>query len=141
MTLRKNSAFTMFEILIVVGIIAFLFVILVPRVIRQFGQTEVAKTKLKMEKLKEGLLLYKQAMGHYPTRKEDSLQALLKKPSVPGSERWTGPYVDGEDDLIDSWSTQFEFNAPPVKHKEYHYFEIISTGRSEEEGGELSSGA
>jgi general secretion pathway protein G len=141
--IKKNSAFTLVEILIVLIIIAFLFAFLGPRIMRYTGQMNISKTKLKMEKIKEGLMLYKQNMGHYPSKKEGGLRALLEKPNVSGAaEKWTGPYIDGEDDLIDSWESPFEYNAPPVKYgKDFHYFEIISVGRAEkEEGAEIPTG-
>jgi general secretion pathway protein G len=136
--IKKNAGFTLFEILLVVGIIVFLMAMLLPRIFKYMGRTDQKKIELKMNKIKEALVLYKQDMGHYPTKKEGGLEALLSKPNVSGSERWVSKYLDDEDDLLGANNMAFEFNAPPVKHKDkYHSFEIISEG---EEGKETTAG-
>ena len=137
--LKKSSAFTMIEIMVVLVIIGFLFAFLVPRVMKLMFRSEIQITKLKMAKIKEALIEYQQDIGHFPTQKEGKLDALISRPNVPGTEgKWQG-YLTDEDDLVDKWGNEFEFNMPPVKNKtKYKYYEIISTGGPE--GKEISDG-
>lgn len=137
--MKKNPGFTLFEILIVVGIIGFLMAFFIPTIMNYFGRTERKKIEFKLNKVKQALILYKQDMGHYPLKKEGGLEALLKRPNIPGSERWSGPYLNEEDDLLGGDNMPFEFNVPPVKYKDrFHYFEIFSEGS--EEGQEFYAG-
>ena len=130
MQIRRSSAFTMIEIMVVLGIIGFLVVYLIPPLMRRMGKSDVKITKLKMTGLKSSLMEYKQDVGHYPNKREGGLGALLNRPSGSGESKWDGPYVDSEDSLEDKWGNPFDYNSPPEKYKNkpYHHFEIISSG-------------
>ncbi len=136
MLYRKSSAFTMIEILIVLGIIGFLLAFMMGPLLRMFGRSDVAVTKLKMSKVKNALLQYKTDVGHYPTKREGGIRGLLEKPSTPAGGKWRGPYLDDEDDLEDKWGNELEYNAPPARSKKFKVFEIISFGADGQEGGE-----
>ena len=134
MRLARNSGFTMFEILIVLVILGSLVAFLWGPLTRMFGQSDVYLTKLKLATLKNALTEYKLHVGHYPTKKEGGLRALVDKPQ--GAQDWRGPYVKGEDDLLDKWGHEIEYNCPPVKYKnKFRYLEVISFGRDGMEGG------
>ena len=79
---------------------------------------------------------YKMDMGRYPTKREGGIRALIDKPSIKGAEDWRGPYLEREDDLLDKWGHEIEYNAPPVKYKnKFRYLEIISYGADGQDGG------
>ncbi|MBD3273615.1 prepilin-type N-terminal cleavage/methylation domain-containing protein [Candidatus Dependentiae bacterium] len=137
----KNKAFTLMEMLIVLFIIGFILAFIGPRFYRTFFKTEVAVTKMKMSKIKNALLEYKQDMGHYPNKREGGIQALVIRPNVPGNEKWDGPYVDTEEDLEDKWGNPLELNIPPAKYKQFRFFEIISPGGESEDAKEIFVGA
>ena len=142
MQINRSSAFTMMEILMVLFIIGFLFAFLGPRFFKMIGKKDVAVTKLKISKIKNSLIEYKQDMGHYPNTREGKLEALRARPNVKGNEKWDGPYLDEDSDLLDEWGNDFEYNLPPIKYRDkYKYFEIISSGGPEEDAKELYSGA
>ena len=144
MQMRKSAAFTMIEIMVVLGIIGVLLVYFIPPLMRRMGKSDIKITKLKMNSLKNSLMEYKQDVGHYPNKKEGGLEALLNRPSGSAEGKWEGPYVDGEDSLEDSWGNPFEYNSPPEKYrgKPYKYFEIISPGDpSDESNKEIHVGA
>jgi general secretion pathway protein G len=137
---KNSSAFTMMEILMVLFIVGFLFAFLGPRIYRMMFKSDISITKLKMAKLKDSLLEYKQDMGHFPKRAEGGIAALLVRPAVQGNEKWEGPYVDSEDDLMDKWGDEFEYNAPPQRYKKFRFFEIISAGGEQEDAQEIAEG-
>ena len=137
----KSRAFTMMEMLIVLVIIGFILAFVGPRIIRQIFKSNVAMTKMKMSVVRDGLLQYKQDMGHYPKKREGGIQALLSQPNTPGNEKWDGPYVTSEEDLEDKWAEPFEVNIPPVKYKQFKFFEIISTGGESADAKEIFIGA
>ncbi|MFH1461642.1 MAG: type II secretion system major pseudopilin GspG [bacterium] len=137
----KSKAFTLMEILVVLFIIGFLMAFIGPRFAKRFFKSEIAMTKMKMDKIKNALSDYKMDMGHYPNKREGGVQALISKPNVPGNEKWDGPYVDTEEDLDDKWGDPFEVNIPPVKYKQFRFFEIISTGGQSADATEIFIGA
>ncbi|MCK4650971.1 type II secretion system major pseudopilin GspG [Candidatus Babeliales bacterium] len=135
MIIRKSSAFTMMEIIVVIGIIAFLFYFLVMPIMRRFLRTDVTLTKLKIAKVKEAMVEYKLDVGRFPHQKE-GLRSLLRQPEGIKDGKWRGPYLDDDEDVLDKWGNEFEYNKPPVRYKEgYKYFEIISFGADGKEGG------
>ncbi|MFC1894343.1 type II secretion system major pseudopilin GspG [Candidatus Dependentiae bacterium] len=135
MVIKKSSAFTMFEILIVLVILGTLITFLWGPLTKMIGKSDVNLTNLKLEKLKSSLMQYKMDVGHYPRKKEGGLRALLEKPS--GETNWRGPYIDREDDLLDKWDGEIIFNAPPERYKnKVRFFELISLGEDGQEGGE-----
>ncbi len=138
----KSRAFTMIEMIVVLGIIAFILAFVGPAITKRFGKSQVAMTKMKMSKLKSALLEYRQDMGHYPkSQKEGGFQALLTRPNVANNEKWDGPYIESEEDLQDSWSFDLEYNNPPQKYRQqYKIFEIISIGGEAEEAKEIVDG-
>lgn len=139
--MANSKAFTLMEMLIVLFIIGFLLAFLGPRFAKQWSQSEVAITKMKMSKIKNALISYKQDMGHYPNKREGGIQALLTQPNVPRNQQWDGPYVDGEEDLEDKWGNSFEVNIPPIKYKNFRFFEIISEGDESSDATEIFTGA
>ncbi len=135
MQIRKNSAFTIMEIMVVLGIIIFLMSMLIPRVTKYFGKSDVKMTKIKMTTLKEALVQYKMDVGHYPRTKEGGLNALIDESVGSKIKKWRGPYAQ-EDELYDKWDNEFIYNSPPQEYdKDYRSFEIISYGANGEEGG------
>lgn len=139
MNIRNNRAFTLMEILIVLFIIGFILAFVGPKISQQFFKSRTRMTELKINQLKSALLQYNQDIGHFPKKTEGGLDALYKKPEVKGvTDRWQGPYTK-EEDLLDSWSNNFEYNNPPEKHKDkYKYYEVISSGG--DEGKEIDGG-
>ncbi|MFA5074922.1 MAG: type II secretion system protein GspG [Candidatus Babeliales bacterium] len=138
MVLRKNSAFTMMEILVVLIIIGALMAILGPKVSEMFLGSKKSTTKLKMAGIKDSLLRYNNDMGHFPSEAEGGLRALVELPRGLSSEkaqRWQGPYAKGEDALEDAWKVDFEYlvGKNNLREKNKHtYYEIISTGSGED---------
>lgn len=137
----KNRAFTLMEMMIVLFIIGFILAFIGPRLVKVMFKSDIAITKMKMAKIKNGLIEYKQDMGHFPKKREGGIQALMSRPNIPGNEKWDGTYVDSEEDLEDKWGEPFELNIPPVKYKKFRFFEIISTGGDSADAKEIVVGA
>ncbi len=128
--MKKKKAFTMIEMMIVVAVIGFLLTLIGPRVIGLLKKGEISATRSTMAALKSAITEYRRDMGHFPTKKDGGLKALIVKPNIPGNENWDGPYLEGTKEIpLDKWGNEFEYNCPPVKYKDkYRYYEIISEG-------------
>lgn len=136
----RSKAFTLMEILVVLVIVGFLMGLIGPRLFKQIAKSDTAKTKIKMAQVKNGLIEYKQDMGHFPNKREGGIQALFYKPNANGSEKWDGPYINSEEDLYDSDGNSFELNIPPVS-KKFRFFELISPSMDGDESKEIIIGA
>ena len=136
----KKSAFTLIEIMVVLGIIAVLLSFVAPRVYNAMFRSDVKLTKMKMSSIKDAMLQYRQDMGHFPNKKEGGLQALITRPEGLGSEKWTGPYLNSEEEIVDKWGMEIEYNIPPLKYKQFKTYEIISAGGEAVDAQEIPDG-
>jgi general secretion pathway protein G len=114
---RRQSAFTLLEILVVLAIIGLLVGLVVSNTDKIFGQSQEAVARIFVrDSLKTPLVRYRIDMGDYPSTNE-GLQALIT--STPGNaDRWKGPYMDvsGGKLPVDPWGQPYEYRYPGVKN-------------------------
>ena len=134
MKIVKKEAFTMIEILIVVGLIGAFLAFLLPKLMEQMGRGERGANLSAMNGIKEFLTQYRLDVGSYPKTKE-GLAALTQ--NVGNNPRWQGPYLPKSLTTQDRWNNELIYNAPPVNFKDkYKYFELISYGGPDGESAE-----
>jgi general secretion pathway protein G len=132
MTIKKNAAFTLIEILVVLGILAFLMYFFGGKIRDLMTGGDVRKTDIKLSNVQQAIMRYKADVGTYPP----NLKALYEKPQNVDARKWIGPYLTDPDDVVDAWGVEFEYNVPPSKYGDkYRIYEIISYGANREEGG------
>ena len=108
--LRSEGGFTLIEILIVVGIIAALASMFLPKYLDVQKRSDLAITKAELATLRTSLVIYKQDTAVYPNGTEDIVTTsdwnnfLL---SDPGVAKWKGPYTDRVTE--DPWGQPFMF--------------------------------
>jgi len=136
---KAREAFTLMEVMLAVAIIGILAAVAGPAIMRKWREVNINTTKSTMQSIKAALMDYRQDMGHFPTKREGSLDALVQKPTVKGNERWDGPYLEGKSEMpTDAWNNDFIYNTgTEITQKDrFKYFEIISYGANGEPGGE-----
>jgi general secretion pathway protein G len=120
----KVSGFSLIEILLVVGIIAFLAVMIAPNVI---GQGEKAKVKNAISGVSmiaaKGSAYYLDT-GLAPTKLED----LLTKPG--NAQNWKGPYITPSQ-AKDPWNNDYVLKSPG----EHGAMDVYSLGADGQPGG------
>ena len=129
---KKQSAFTLMEVMIAVVVIGILATLAGPRVMKMLDKIKLNTTMGRMAAIETAIQNYREEMGPLPQRLED----IVVKPTGKGSEKWDGPYIKGAKELpIDAWNNEFEYNkGQNIKHKDvYRYYEIISYGPTGEE--------
>src|SRR5205085_10775229 len=90
--LRRENAFTLIEIMLVVIILAALAAMVVPRLTGRSEKAKIAVAKADIEShLATALKLYELDNGNFPTTAQ-GLQGLVEQPSSsPVPANWNGP--------------------------------------------------
>ncbi|MDR1376389.1 MAG: type II secretion system major pseudopilin GspG [Synergistaceae bacterium] len=129
--LKRRPGFTLIEIMVVVVILGMLAAIVVPSVGRSAEEARRTSAKAQIENLVTSLEMYRLHNGVYPTTQQ-GLDALVKKPTLPPVPKKypTEPYISRIPD--DPWGNPYIYRCPGEKGG----YDIISTGRNGEEGGE-----
>ncbi len=128
-TYRKQTGFTLLELLVVLGIIAMLAGLVGPQVMKHMVEAKIKAAKVQIEDLAQTLDMYKLDVGSYPTS-EQGLVALIESPD--GAQRWNGAYLRKSKVPLDPWNNEYKYTSPG----EHGKFDLISMGADGKEGGE-----
>lgn len=129
---RRQSGFTLLEILVVLVIIGLIASLVGPRLFTQLegSQVRVAETQVKM--LRGAVETFRLDMGRLPTT-DEGLGVLYAKPvDARAAERWRGPYLD-EAVPLDPWDHPYQYAVPG---RDGQPFALFSLGADKAAGGE-----
>src|ERR1700729_1762902 len=85
---KKQSGFTLIEVMVVVVILGILAAVIVPKIMSRPEQARIVKAKQDILALQSALDLYKLDNGTYPST-DQGLQALVTKPTnSPVPQNW-----------------------------------------------------
>ena len=141
---RSRRAFTLLEILIVVGILAVLAAFVVPSLI---GAGEQAKIKIaeaavgRNGDIANALKRYRFDVGTYPTS-EEGIEALYRIPSGIDDQAkiWKGPYLEGTpEELRDPWLEEFVYVAPGKFHEDSYDLSSKGPDRKEDTDDDIKN--
>ncbi|NOU26017.1 MAG: type II secretion system major pseudopilin GspG [Methylotenera sp.] len=124
---KKNTGFTLLELLVVMVIIGLLVSYVGPRYFAQVGKSEVKTAKAQINALEQALDQYRLDVGHYPTT-EQGLDALFNKPS--NEAKWNGPYLK-KAVPPDPWGNAYIYKSPG----EHGDIDLMSYGTDGRSGG------
>ena len=130
---KREAAFTIVEILVVVAIIGIMALMVVPRL---SGRTEAARRAAAQADIRANLAvaldLYELDNGAYPTT-EQGLRSLVRKPgAAPVPPNWSGPYLKGGLPK-DPWGNPYVYVYPGRQAGAY---DLASWGGDGVEGGD-----
>ena len=120
---------TLFELLIVLAIVALMAGLVAPRVVGYLGKARSDVAASQMASLVTALELYALDIGSYPS--EDEGLDILIEPG-PNTLDWSGPYLRDKEGLIDPWGNQYLYTV----NTDRDLFEILTLGRDGSEGGD-----
>jgi general secretion pathway protein G len=129
--LKKRRGFTLIEIMVVVVIMGMLAAIVVPNVMSRVEEARRTTTRTQIESFATALDMYRLHNGVYPTTQQ-GLDALVKKPTLSPVPKKYSPEAYMKNIPSDPWGNPFIYRCPGEKGA----FDIISTARDGEEGGE-----
>ena len=127
--MKKQSGFTLIEIMVVLAILAGLVAMVAPNIIGEAGAARVKTAKAEMANISQALDIYKLDNFTYPSTSQ-GLEALVSKPS--GSPEPKNYKANGymKKLPIDPWGNPYLYFSKSGK------FELVSFGADGEEGGE-----
>lgn len=126
----REAGITLFELLVVLVILALLATIVAPRVIGYLGRSKVDVAQAQMASIATALELFYLDVGRYPDPEEEGLVALTSPPEE--LETWRGPYFSNESGLTDPWGRPYLY---AVEEGAVRYV-LTSLGGDGEVGGE-----
>ena len=124
---KKDSGFTLLELLVVIVIIGLLAGYVAPRYFAQVGRSEVQVARAQIDALEKALDQYRLDTNRYPSV-EQGLDALMTKPASESA--WRGPYLKKAVPM-DPWGRPYVYRAPGQNRE----FELVSYGRDGRPGG------
>ena len=129
--MRRRSGFTLVEIMVVVVIIGLLTGIVGPMVLNRLEEARRTTARTQINSFEQGLEMYRMHNGRYPTTQQ-GLEALVRKPTIaPVPNNYPAePYI--KEIPADPWGNPYIYRSPGERHP----YDIISTARTGEEGGE-----
>lgn len=125
----SQKGMTLYELLIVLAILAFLAALIAPRVMGYMGRAKTDVAASQLSNISTALELYFFDMGEYPAE-GTSLEVLVTPPN--NSTEWRGPYLKETTGLIDPWGTPYLYRL------EYNggSFVVSTLGRDGVVGGD-----
>src|SRR3954470_24634639 len=125
MKLRKNTphAFTLLEIMLVVGIIVLILGVAINKLGPATGIAKDMRVSADIQAISTQLRLYESLNGFFPTS-EQGLQALVTQPdSDPKPQRWYPFYTEMPKD---PWQNTYIYRCPGIKNTDS--YDLYSAG-------------
>ena len=131
---RRRSAFTLIEVLMVAAILALLAAFAVPALFRQGQQAK--KDLCKAAVGRNGVIAKQIKQFQFDTNRwPEELEDLYERPRYidDDSEKWKGPYMEGSiEELRDPWEQEFRYKSPGEFNEES--FDLWSIGIDGDDG-------
>ena len=129
--MRRRSGFTLVEIMVVVVIIGLLAGIAGPQIMARLEEAKRTTARTQIRNFEQALDMYRLHNSIYPTTQQ-GLEALVRIPTIaPIPKRYSKEWYAKEIPL-DPWGNPYIYRSPGERRP----YDIISTARTGEEGGE-----
>jgi len=138
---RRESGFTLIEIMVVLVIIAILGALIAPQILGRVDEARVTAARQDIRTLGTALDFYKMDNFRYPTT-EQGLQALVEKPDDPAVRNWrAGGYLKSTTVPKDPWGNEYRYLQPGSKGGAYDLYSFGSDGETGGEGADADIGS
>lgn len=127
---RRQSGFTLIEIMVVVIIIGLLSAMIVPNLFGHQHKAFVTKANSDIGSISSALTMYRLDNFQYPTTSE-GLAALATN---PGKSTWSGPYLEKMKTIKDPWKNEYQYASPGTRNPDS--FDLWSFGADGAPGGD-----
>jgi len=125
---RRESGFTLVEMLVVLAIIGLLVSFVGPRVLNYLSDSKARVARMQIQGFSSALDLYYLDNGGYPSSAE-GLNALVQKPDQAAGQ-WKGPYLKSLAIPNDPWGRPYVYRSPG-QHGSYDIVSLGAEGRED----------
>lgn len=129
---RRESGFTLIEIMVVLTIIAIMTALIAPQIMGRVDEARVTAARQDIRTLGTALDFYQMDNFRYPTT-DQGLRALVEKPDPPPPNWRASGYLRASTVPKDPWDRDYLYQLPGTKGGPY---DLYSLGRDGEPGGE-----
>ena len=132
--IKKNAAFTLDEIMVVVVIIGILAATIGSYVLGTPGEAKISAAKADVAALESAVERFYVNMDRYPSA-EEGFKVLVDPPAgaeAGAEQKWRGPYI--KQLRNDPWGSPYQYSLPGAHHPTS--FDIWSRGADGADGGE-----
>ncbi len=127
---RKNKAFTLLELMIVIVVLGILATIVMPKLLDAPDKARHTKAVLDIQGFETALSMFYSHTSRYPTTSE-GLDVLIKDPgNIKG---YQGGYWDKDKIQLDPWGNAYRYISPGINNTKG--YDLESLGRDGEDGG------
>jgi general secretion pathway protein G len=128
---RKNKAFTLVEVLVVIVLLALIASVYVPKMFKGMGEKRHEMARAKMANIESAILMFQLDCGRLPDESV-GLEELITAPADL-EDKWKGPYLK-KSELLDPWKNPYIY----IEEGEINMgsFDLISYGADGVDGGE-----
>lgn len=130
----SRSAFTLLELLVVLGILALLATLVAPRLVNVLTTAKPEVTRQQIANTKLAIDRFRLDVGRVPTTEEGLAVLLAPASGATGMDKWKGPYFERKSLPKDGWGNELRYRAP-ASEPGFDY-EIYSLGADNREGGD-----
>ena len=129
---RRNAAFTLIEMVLVLAIIALLVGAGVMKLTGVMDGGRTGAVKADIAAITSALRLYSMKAGRMPTQ-EQGLLALVERPTTAPMPKSWSPQMNSREALMDPWDNMYQYRYPGTRGGE---FDIYSMGADRADGTE-----
>jgi general secretion pathway protein G len=129
---RRESGFTLIEIMVVLVIIAIMTALIAPQIMGRVDEARVTAARQDIRTLETALDFYQMDNFRYPTT-DQGLKSLVEKPEPPPPNWRAGGYLKATTVPKDPWGNEYKYLFPGTKGGAY---DLFSLGADGEPGGE-----
>ncbi len=128
---RKNKAFTLVEVLVVIVLLALIATIYVPKMFKGLGEQKRKLARTQIAYIESAIITFQLDCGRLPDESL-GLEELITPPADL-EEKWNGPYLK-KSELYDPWENPYIY----AEEGEINMgsFDLTSYGADGTEGGE-----
>ena len=128
---RKEKAFTLVEVLVVIVILSMMAVIFAPRWRKGFSKAKTSLARTKMAIIESAIDRFYLDCERNPDESQGLEELLVEPADLEG--KWNGPYLK-QNELLDSWGNPYTYIEEGERNP--GGYDLISYGAEGAEGGE-----
>jgi general secretion pathway protein G len=137
---RRESGFTLIEIMVVLVIIAIMGALIGPQILGRVDEARVTAAEQDIRTLGTALDLYRMDNFRYPTT-DQGIEALVKKPDDPNVRNWKPEgYLKSRSVPKDPWGNEYLYLQPGTRGGAYDLYSLGADGQAGGEGADADIG-